>query len=280
MKPLISRFAPIMLACIAVALAPRTVRAQAPSMHSLTINEPGVYRLHRDIMVQTGDAITINASGVTLDLNGHNISTKTGGAGRGIVVNSAKGVSIMNGKVGSFNVNILIQNSENVTVENVQVAGLDLLPLGPGFGPPPAEIGILLVNTRGSLVKKNGISSVNLGIFVRGGGSTGNRIVENTVTGGRPRPSPGDASVTVIPGLLGICYNPVEGAPASDPGPRGDLIYNNHITNFRTAISATSGSVSNIFRENTLAYFIAAYSPTTSLGNLLEGNLTVMLPAP
>lgn len=238
----------------------------APAHAQLTINQPGVYVLNRDITVASGDAITITASGVTLDLGGRNVSAAAPGTGRGIVVANAKGVTIKNGKVGAFNINVEVTGSENVTVEQLQIAGSNLnLPNPPG--PPPAEIGILLINTRGAHVYKNTITSVGLGIFVRGAGF-GGRFVENTVTGGANRAN----------SLLGICWNPTPGAAADAPGPKGDLIAKNHVSGFLTALSLSAGSTGNIVKENTLAFFDAAYSPTTSdTANVIQGDITIRL---
>src|SRR5687767_15493083 len=53
-------------------------------------------------------------------------------------------------------------------------------------------------------------TEVFLGVFVRGGGSGGNRIAGNTITGGED-------------GQLGICYNPTD--TGGSAGPAGDLVY-------------------------------------------------------
>jgi Right handed beta helix region len=238
-----------------------------PITYPLTINRPGNYVLARDINVQSGDAITITASGVTLDLNGRQLTTAAPGTGRGIFINGATGVVVKNGRAGSFNSNVMVMNSVNVSIADLQVTGVGLAPAG-----GPSEIGVQLVNSRGVVVKRNTITSVNLGIFVRGGGSTGNRIFENTLVGG---PTPAS-------NLLGICYNP---APVgSDEGPRGDLIYNNHIARFGFAIAISAGSVGNIFRENTLSSFAGGFREPERLvqnggTNVAEGNLETLIPA-
>ena len=58
------------------------------------INRPGSYALKKNYHVRGGDGIIITASNVTLNLNGHTVTTGTNGTGRGIVVQGAKGVSI------------------------------------------------------------------------------------------------------------------------------------------------------------------------------------------
>ena len=62
-------------------------------------------------------------------------------------------------------------------------------------------------NSRAVFVERNVISRTFLGVFVRGGGSGGNRIAENTLVGGES-------------GQLGICYNP-DGSGSADGAGRG-----------------------------------------------------------
>lgn len=98
----------------------------------------------------------------------------------------------------------------------------------------------MILQSRNVVVEDNLISGTGLGIFVRGGRSAGNRIVNNTLT--------------AIPGAfaaLGICYNPAPGDPM---GPRGDLIQGNHIVGYPTAIQMNSTSAYNIIRQNTLVF--------------------------
>ncbi len=211
------------------------------------ISRPGAYKLRDNLSVGSGDAITITASNVTLDLTGCLVSTRTRGTGRGIVVQGAKSVSISGGRIGGFNANVAVIDSENVRVDGLQITGDGLAPNN-----GPTEIGILLINSRACDILSNTVSSVNLGIFVRGGKSTGNRIMKNVVTGG----------ATAANNLLGICYNPAPtpaGGTADPAGPRGDSIYNNHIARFGFAIAVSAGSVSNMFNDNTLASFTGAF---------------------
>ncbi len=233
----------------------------------IVITRPGIYRLRDDLRVRNGNAIVINASNVTLDLGGNSVTTGAPGTGSGILVDGQKGVEVRNGKVGGFNVNLNALSSENVRFRNLQVVGHGLAPNN-----GPSEIGVNLVQTRGANVENNVITDVNLGIFVRGAYSTGNRIFENVITGGA---NPAN-------NLLGICYNPAAGAGSE--GPRGDNIYNNHITRYGFAIAISSGSIYNVFNENVLASFNGGFREpealTTSGGtNVSEGNITVTIPA-
>jgi nitrous oxidase accessory protein NosD len=141
-------------------------------------------------------------------------------------------------------------NSNSVVLEGLRVSARGL----PVPAPPP-EVGIMIVNSKAVTVKHNTIFSVGLGIFVRGPGSMGNHIYENTVT-------------ATTNGLLGICYNP---APGASGGPRGDTVTRNAISGFGTAIQVNAGGP-NIFRDNTLFYTMQAFelamgSLATDTGN-------------
>ena len=250
----------------------------SPSPNPIVITQPGVYILNRDIRVQNGDAITVRASGVTLDLNGHSVSTATPSTApfgsRGIFVDGSvdrlKAVTVKGGKVGSFSVNVAAMNVEALVVSEMQVVGENAAPAG-----GPTEVGIMLINSRGAKIKDNSITSVNLGIFVRGGGSTGNTISNNTVLGGE----------TGANNLLGICYNPAPGANAVTDGPSGDLIYNNHITRYGFGIAISAASRANIFRENVLASLTGGFREPNRLvtnggTNVDAGNIAVVIPSP
>jgi len=232
-----------------------------------TINRSGSYKLYRNYTVPGGDAIVITASNVSLDLNGFSISTHARGTGRGLVVQGAKGVDIKNGNVSGFNANIALTDATNVTVSHVQVVGDGLAPVN-----GPTEIGVLLIDSRACAIEHNTISSVNLGIFVRGGKAAGNRFLKNVVVGGP----------TAAHNLLGICYNPAPGT-TGPAGPRGDSIYNNHIARFGYAIAVSDGSISNMFNDNTLASFIGAFREPQNFvaqggTNVEEGNVATTIP--
>lgn len=207
-----------------------------------TITRPGVYKLERNISISGSDAIVIRSSNVTLDLNGYSITSSTPGTGRGITAESVKNVSVLNGSVSGFNINLSFSSVEAGRIKNLQIVGAGLAPNG-----GPSEIGVLLVNSRACTVVSNIVTSVNLGVFVRGGQSTGNRIERNVIVGG----------TTDSSNLLGICYNPAPDADSA--GPVGDSIYNNHISRFNFAISVSEGSKANLFVDNTLSSFTGPF---------------------
>jgi hypothetical protein len=100
-----------------------------------------------------------------------------------------------------------------------------------------------------------------LGVFVRGGSSSGNRVSDNTIT-------------VNTNGALGICYNPADGDPQ---GPRGDLIEGNLITGYPTGISISATSMSNVFRGNTIAY-VGSDVENLNETNIVSENTSVQLP--
>jgi Periplasmic copper-binding protein (NosD) len=219
----------------------------------IVIDEPGKYVLRRDLHA-TDVAIVIRASQVTLDLHGHAL-WGPGGTGVGIRIEDSSGVSVRDGSAGWFGVGVEVLRSRNVSLKQLRILGEDR-----GGVPPAVEIGILIVDSRGVLVQGNVIVDTFLGVFVRGGGSAGNRIVENLLTGGQN-------------GQLGICYNPAMGAGPA--GPRGDLVYANHIARFQTGISLSAESVANIIRGNDIAYLMQAISEASPGTNALVDNVSV-----
>ena len=262
------------LAAVAVSLV-----CAATASAQWTISRPGSYKLYNNYRVASGHAIIVTASNVTLDLNGFSATSSANAATtapapgpngtRGITVQGARNVEIKNGHVAGFNSNVTVLDSQNVRVDGLQSSGGNLAPAG-----GPTEVGITVINSSACDILNNTISSVNLGLFVRGGSSGGNRLMKNIISGG---------TITAN-NLLGICYNP-DGNPADSSGPRGDSIYNNHIARYGFAIAVSAGSVSNMFNDNTLASFTGAFREPTAFAaqggtNVEFDNTAVLLPAP
>ena len=119
-----------------------------------TISASGSYYLTKNLPVDTGDAITINADNVTLDLNGYTLSsTATPAIGAGILLsNGVKNIAIENGHIrgtttysaGSFTeggfisgivssgVDPIEARVRNISVSGVALSGISL-PGGSGL---------------------------------------------------------------------------------------------------------------------------------------------------
>jgi nitrous oxidase accessory protein NosD len=223
----------------------------------MVIDTPGNYVLIRDLFAGSSQtALTIKANNVTVDLNGYEIGGSGTISGTGILIDGATGVKIRNGYVRDLGFGVTVMNSNSVTVEGLHISGRGL----PVSAPPP-EVGIMVVNSKSVTIKHNNIYGVGLGVFVRGPGSLGNHVYENTIT----------ASTN---GLLGVCYNP---APGTLGGPRGDSVERNAISGFRFAIQVNAGGP-NVFKDNTLSYTMEAFE--IAAGSVAEdvGNVKVQLP--
>ena len=199
------------------------------------IDSPGTYVLESDLRSFTNDraAITITASDVTVDLNGLALTGGGGKRGVGIRISGARGVRVTNGLISNTAFGVIVMNSANVVLTNLQIRGEGL----PVTAPPP-ETGVMIVQSKNVVVEHNSIYNTGLGIFVRGGMSSGNRIANNTLSAGTN-------------GILGICYNPADGDPN---GPTGDLVYGNTISGFGVGIQASATSRYNVFKGNAVFF--------------------------
>ena len=231
---------------------------QQPIATKGTIGSPGSYVLIRDLTVNSAadSAIRITSGGVTLDMNGYQISGPGGNMGVGITIAGATGVKVTNGVFASLGMAVVVMNSNNVSLSGLQIRAQDVAVMA-----PPPEVGIMIVQSKAVTVENNVISNVGLGVFVRGGQSGGNRIMNNTITAG-------------MNGLLAICYNP---APADENGPRGDLIDNNLMSGFGTGISFSSQSLYNVVKNNTIFYRTSAFESESESNQDLM-NTKVQLP--
>jgi hypothetical protein len=251
------------LAVVCLLLGAEHVPAQevvelSSNSHSIRITKPGSYRLRHNVKLSSpGTAIVISSGGVSLDLGGHALIGPGGKQGTGVLVQGGRDVRVHNGTIQGFGLGVQVVNAFNVKVEGLQINGED------GGGPPPGEVGIMILNSRGVEAFRNSISRVFLGIFVRGGGSGRNRIAENTLSAGGA-------------GQLGICYNPDGLGTAA--GPAGDLVYNNLVSGFNIGIQTSVESAGNIFRENDIAFVQQAVQELSPAGaNVFADNTEIGL---
>jgi nitrous oxidase accessory protein NosD len=242
----------------AVPAPAQEVELRSSSGETVQIRRPGSYRLRHDVRLRSeGAAVVISSGGVSLDLGGHALIGPGGKQGIGVLVQGGHDVNVRNGTIQGFGFGVQVVGAFNVKLERLQIGAED------GGGPPPGDVGIMIVNSRGVEVFRNTISRVFLGIFVRGGGSGGNRIAENTLAAGAN-------------GQLGVCYNPDGLGTAA--GPSGDLVYNNLVSGFNIGIQTSAESAGNIFRENDIAFLQQAIQELSPAGaNAFAENTTIGL---
>jgi len=200
-----------------------------------TIDQPGSYILTSDLFIpgSAGVGIAITASDVWLDLNGHTINAPGNLTGAGIRIVNAQNVTVKNGNIVNALMGAVVMNSINVRLEGLNIRATGMPPTA-----PPPEMGIMLVQTRNSVVQNNLIYNAALGIFVRGSRSFGNRIEGNTILG-------------TASGAFGICYNPADGDTGA---PKGDLVTRNLIRGYPAAIQISTRADYNVITGNTLLY--------------------------
>jgi len=221
------------------------------------IDTPGNYVLLNDATQRSnGVGILITASNVSIDLNGNAVTGPGGSRGTGIHIRGANGVRVSNGHIVNHAFGVIVESSNNVMLTKLQISGEGL-----AVPAPPPETAIMILQSKNVVVKDNSIYNTGLGIFVRGGRSWGNRIENNTITGGTNA-------------ALGICYNP---APNDPQGPRGDLVAHNLVTGFNIGLQFSDNSMANVTKENTIAYRVSAVD-FKNASNLDMNNTKIQLP--
>jgi len=259
------------------------------------ITRSGHYVLTRDIAVNSGDVITVHASGVVLDFNGHTISSASTGSALVQVDPGMTDVSIRNGRLsgGAYgvlygsgsprtrirlealqvdnpsNTGIFINGAEDVEVRSCHVTGGPTQPIGIDIlgvtGPFGGRIVDNMIETRGNLaLRLSGLL---------GGEVRGNRVSSVTMadtfsvilTG--PPNTPHGANLiegnTVIAGSsLGIfiCADCDDNA----------IVDNVIVANGSTGLSVLSSG--NRIANNVLASNGGAGLGVSGSRNLIEGN--------
>ncbi len=139
---------------------------------TITISQPGSYYLTENLTVPTGNGITINASDVSLDLNGFTIRSTNAATGyKGIEINGSQ-VSVFNGHIKSgityaddeysgsgFNDGIYAIGSScvNIFIRDITVSGVN-------------SFGILIV-------KSNSVVESSLVIVAKNGGIQAEKVI-------------------------------------------------------------------------------------------------------
>jgi hypothetical protein len=175
-------------------LDPRTAITNANSTYTITV--PGSYYLTTNLTVNSENGININASGVTLDLNGFTISSTTASAayaGISLNANGSCDLAIVNGHIRS-----------GVTNDGRGAYGGSGFAVGITF-----DIGHSPTNVLVSKVSVSGVSTY--GIYLGTGNATRVEACMVTTTGGV-----GISASTIKGSLATDCVNAIVGDQMAD----------------------------------------------------------------
>lgn len=142
-----------------------------------TISAPGSYYLTRDLTIASGTAITVSASNVTLDLNGHTL-TNSAGAGFNYGVSNLNGafsrLRVTGGRIvgGAAGVYFYGNASGELRVDHVEIAGAT----GYGVSLSGTVSGLIMpVVESVQVIGTGGNIGINLG-YAAGGRVSGNVV--------------------------------------------------------------------------------------------------------
>lgn len=225
------------------------------------ISQPGKYRLANDLLACPEFAITIAASGVSLDLAGNEIrcAREDNRFDIGIEVLDVERVEIRNGRVSNCDSGVDLFGTRHSKVSNMVLHGNLLDPFFGGFGISGFE-------ASNNTIVGNDASGNTTGIELFFG--TGNRIMDNIANGNvRAENSPFFPSFGVG---IGIAFS-------ND----NEVIDNETSRNSDAGIALANGSTGNVVRDNRANdndnYGIGAFSredvgAPLAVGNLIQSN--------
>lgn len=110
---------------LALALGASSARAGVTIINACTtITNPGEYALQSDLTLPAGPGIclTLDASYVVLNLNGHRLACSGSGSGGIITASGLQGIAIFNGIISGCDIALDVGNDEAL-VQNVRVYG-------------------------------------------------------------------------------------------------------------------------------------------------------------
>jgi parallel beta-helix repeat protein len=297
-KTLVSLFSLTAVACISFA-----DEGRIPVYEQTIISAPGSYVVTRDITVPGGDLITIDASDVTLDLNGMTLTNLSAVGGDDVIEISDgnSNIEIRNGRLSGGVAGIRYfpgsANKARIVVENIESIGA----ANYGIYIEPVEYAEVLncriENTRfgiylsvspgtfGGKIAGNWVEGCNdYGILLtglQGGEVRGNRVYDysHDVAGGK-------AGIWVTPGGGGniIEGNTARGGPSAtdaygiemDSG--GNIISGNTVSDTLLGIYSISGAngnriVGNVCKDNETGIYVGGDFNSID-SNQCEGNAT------
>ncbi len=131
------------------------------------INQPGSYRVTQDLVSRSSpQCILIDASNVTLDLQGHTISGDGSASSKGISNGGNRNslnTEVRNGSISNFGIGIDLSTAVGARVERVRV--LNSVTTGVQVGPGSTVASTLVVNDRENIAG-NGINASQVSIVV------------------------------------------------------------------------------------------------------------------
>jgi hypothetical protein len=235
-----------LLSSAVIALAVPSLRAETNTCKPVTslpfvISNSGIYCLTRDFSVNMpdGQAISINASHVVLDLNGHRIGNLSAGPttqADGIYSTGHINLNIKNGTIRGFrNAISLIPGDDDsgIVIEDLR---LDR----------NVEAGVLVLG-KGAIVRNNQILETGPGRFgaIVMSGPGGHRVINNDI-------------MTAPSGGITFTGNPDIG--------EDNLAVNNRISEASSGISYLFGATGK-YRDNLTTSVVTPYSGGTDAGN-------------
>lgn len=210
-------------------------------------------------LVCAGDALSIDADGITIDLNGH---TFTGnGTGNGITVRARQNVTVRGGTIRNFTTGVFVANSTGILIHENHLTN--------------NREGVFLNGSSNSIVRENVASQNQLrGIMLRptlsGVVSTQNVIRENVLL---QNPSGilvfGQSDNTFLENW--ISESSVAGLDLIGGGASGNLFGENRIEMSAVGINFGAGWSGNAFVQNQLVANACALKGTTG-GNTFADN--------
>jgi parallel beta-helix repeat protein len=192
----------------------------------VTITKPGTYNVNKDLVCNTyGNAITISANNVTLNLKGHFLLGPQSGAGvsNGVYVGAQQNVIVENGTITGFWNGVLLQGSAFSTVSGIAARGNTFIGIlvtsghnntlsGCNVSRNP-QVGILCYGAVGTIANNTANSNGGPGIFV---GGTLILVQGNTANS--------NGSVGIYVGFSGATSNTVRGNTVEFNGGEGILV--------------------------------------------------------
>ena len=220
-----------------------------------TISASGNYIVTADLLTCAGDGIDINASNVTVNLNGHIITGSATVLGTGIAVNTSGSPRLNHigisgpGLIESFGGGIFIQNSDYVQVSQTTVAGNIFGGVG-GENVTYLTVGGNVIVANGSPYNPPYPTVDTFGLLLLQ--STGVQVTGNQVVGNR-----GDGIV-----LQSGDSNTLTGNVASGNAGSGILMGDTSFFDSQTTAPLTNSRVSSNTTNGNLWVGIGVESPT------------------